>query len=201
MEKKLNQLIEEIKKYQPKFEIRFKSESLLNKIISKILFFNKNYMTGSTTTLFKKVYFTDKEFFDRNPHLVFWILAHEFVHIYDSTERPILFELLYLFPQILSLFAFLTFINPWFLLCLIFLAPIPAPFRKWYETRGYAMSYYCKTRMVKNFDSALALKKIDEKFSGPYYYYMWPLGSVAEDIYFHKRDEIPFLIVKKILDE
>jgi hypothetical protein len=194
--KKIDELIREIKKVNPKFEIRFKNESKMNKAISKILFFAKDYMTRNTTTLFGKVYFPNKDFFEKDCDRTFRILSHEYVHVYDSKKLPILFELGYLFPQILSLFAFFAFYNLWFLLFLLFLLPIPAPFRTYFEFRGYSMTYMIKALRGNN---NVVLKSIDKKFSGPVYYYMWPF-SVADDIYLHDRNDYPYRAVKKILE-
>jgi len=144
-------LEKKIKERVPGFKICFKDESTLMKLIGKILFFNKGFMTRYTTTIGKRVYFPSKKKFEENPGRYYHTLAHEYVHVMDYVRHPVIFIIGYMKPQliaILSLLSFLAFINPYFLLfllALLFLAPIPSPYRTWAELRGYGMN--CKVRL------------------------------------------------------
>ena len=107
----------------------------------------------------------------------------------DYKAKPVRFVLGYFFPQILvviSLMAVLAVINPWFLLALISLlalAPIPAPFRKKIEMRGYGMSikaYQWRNNLIINDDR---FNYYVDKFITSDYYYMWPFPeSIKEEL-------------------
>jgi len=163
-----------IKTRVPEFEIKYKEESNFMKLLNKILFFNKRFMEF-TTTIGKKVYFTNKKKIEENPNSCFITLAHEYVHVIDGMNEP-LFKLKYLFPQILSvfsLFSFLSFFSLWFLLFLtflLFLLPIPAPFRTKSEIRGYGMTLFVEKKL--NYDYEVDLKYIVDKFVNADYYFM-----------------------------
>jgi hypothetical protein len=109
-------------------------------------------------------------------------LAHEAQHIWDHQRwyGHVFFAVGYVVPQVLAVGALLSLLAIWFsnwwllsLLCLIFLAPIPAPFRMIIERRGYLMSLACAWWMHKN-------DTIEEKywpvatFASSDYYFMWP---------------------------
>lgn len=76
-------------------------------------------------------------------------LAHEGVHAKDDARKPVRFKLSYLFPQILALLALGALAGIWWrpalwcLVALLALAPWPAPFRVYWERRGYRMSIVC----------------------------------------------------------
>lgn len=175
----LEQLQARIRTRAPKFEIRFKDESLFMKILGKILFFNKSFMTRYITTIGDKVYWPSRKKFEDDPTASFIILAHEYVHIMDYINHPMYFTSGYAFPQILAIFALLSvlaFISPWFLFFLfflLFLAPIPAPIRKWAEMRGYGMT----VKLRAWFWGPLSEEDIDhysKQFTTSAYYFMWP---------------------------
>lgn len=173
----------EIKKVAPKYESINKEDSKLMRFIAKLMFFNKKYMDSFITTIGQKIYWPSD---DRN----FDTLAHEFVHIVDYLQKPIRFILGYAFPQILALPGILflltlpiwlllmvfSVISPWWLLILVsllFLLPIPAPFRKKSEIRGYGMS--CRVRMWRyGFIDTYTFDHYVRSFTSSTYYYMWP---------------------------
>jgi len=161
-------------------KIRYKNESPLMKIIGVLLFFNPKFMTRYTTTLTffgrSTVYFPDRSY--ALQYSKFWrTLAHELVHASDATRSPILFNLGYLFPQILAIFSLLSilaWINLswlWCLLFLVFLAPIPSPGRKWAEMRGYAVSMVIEAEIG---GAILSPERFVGRFTTADYYYMWP---------------------------
>lgn len=71
--------------------IKKKSESWLMRTLGKILFFNKQFMTGYFTTIGSTIYIPDG--WDSVPGET---LAHELQHIKDSKALPVIYELSYL---------------------------------------------------------------------------------------------------------
>jgi hypothetical protein len=85
------------------------------------------------------------------------------------------FRLSYLFPQWLALFALSSFfIGPIGLLFLIFLAPLPAPFRTFWELRGYAMTDAALWQSNQRFTD---LDRLTKQFTSGAYYFMWPFRN------------------------
>jgi len=185
------QLLESrIKEWVPSFEVRFKDESKFMKLLGKVMFFNKGFMTNFITTIGTKVYFPNRADYLARPLDSFRTLAHEFVHVYDYVLNPVGFMLGYLFPQnlaLLSLFAILAFISPCFLLfllSLLFLAPIPSIPRKNIEMRGYGMSL--KVEQWSNCPVSYVdwcMEKYADNFVNSNYYYMYPFReSVKKEL-------------------
>jgi len=170
-------------------KIAFKNESFLMKVVGFLLFFNRRFMTSFISTLGHTVYFPSKEWLEKNKHIAHKILAHEIVHIHDRDIMNkkfgfITYSLLYLFPQILSLFSllsFLAFINFNWIFCLlflIFLVPIPAPGRYYIEVSGYAMTMFFKSLYVTysggTYDPKRHATDLSQYFTNSDYYFMWP---------------------------
>ena len=157
-------------------DVKFKDESLLMKVLGKALFFNPSFMTNYTTTLGSTVYFPTKKWVDENSEDAACILAHELIHVSDSQEIGMsLFAYSYLFPQVLSLLALLAIVssNLW-LLWLLCLAPLPAPFRTYWELRGYAITDAVLHKTRGTFTSSDFLAK---QFTTGAYYFMWPFRN------------------------
>lgn len=160
-------------------QIRFKDESFFMKLLGFILFFNPKFMTNYTTTIGRTVYFPNHKWLAEKKDDVAHVLAHELVHIRDADEAgSLIFSYGYLFPQsfaVLSLFA--TFVSPWWLLCLLFLLPIPAPIRTYYELRGYAITdatYYKSTGEFTD------ISWMSSQFTSGSYFFMWPFKNNIE---------------------
>jgi hypothetical protein len=137
-------------------------------------------MTDYTTTRRRKVAFPSREFVQENPVRAAKILAHEYVHLIDWEDHPILMPLLYVAPQVLALTALSAILSVWFgkwfllgLVGALFLLPWPALFRAHLEVRGYAMSMAFN---IWRHGSLLPDTKewIAEKFADWGYYRMWP---------------------------
>jgi len=165
------------KKYCIKFVC--KQSSLLMFVISKILFFNKKFMTDYLTTVGSTIYYPQGFDFvlSKSGDAM---LFHEFLHVWDYRQNKALFIIKYLFPQILSLFALFAFISPGFLLCLLFLLPLPSATRTKYELRGYLANifYYHKIFGYEIESTNAYLEGIVENFTGPNYYFMCRSMSV-----------------------
>ncbi len=182
---KFDELVDTITRTVPDFQIKFKKESFLMKVLDKLLFFNKNFLTGYNTTIGKTVYLKSRAAFESNRGTYLRTLCHEYLHIMDYIHRPIRYVLGYIFPQILAIFslgAFFAFINPWFLLfllSLLFIAPIPSPGRAETELRGYGMN--CKTRQwLGDTVSENTLNNYVDAFTTSAYYFMWPFKKRVE---------------------
>lgn len=179
-------LVSKMKENLPGFEIKYKNESSFMEKLGKVLFFNKSFMSQYTTTIGTTIYFPNREEVEAKPEDYLYILAHECVHAWDAHNRPALFPLAYLFPQLLALLslgAFFAFISSWFLLFLlflIFLAPIPSPGRTWAEIRGYGMTCKIKKWMEGHVDEKY-VDHITESFAGPAYYYMCPFKNYVKN--------------------
>jgi len=155
-------------------------------ILSKILFFNKSFMTRYTTTIGNTIYFPSENFVRTYPVTAKTIFMHELIHIMDYNRLPgFSFAFLYLFPQCMFLFAIPIFMISWFwsLVWLgICLSPVPAYYRMYYEKKAYSFSLYVLYRLELqgnkiNFDSHVA--NYSEQFRTSYYYYMWPFGDMS----------------------
>ena len=152
-------------------EIRSKKQSTMMKFLSKLMFFNKRFMTGYVTTWYPHIYVPKLPWREKNYAPAIATLAHEWVHLHDRQRLGWLFNFLYIMPQCFFIFGLLAFWNPWFLLFFLFLLPIPSPGRAWAEFRGYRMSiavyYWISGQKVD-------LKWIVDQFVSSNYYFMWP---------------------------
>lgn len=131
------------------FERRFglkvvrKRDSRLMKLlyyVSLMWIWNRRFLVGYTSTIGSTMYVAREIGLDPISDLA--LLRHEVQHIEDSRRfGSVVWALLYLFPQFLAAFAIFAIFSKWALLFLVFLAPLPAPFRVWAESRGYAKTY------------------------------------------------------------
>lgn len=193
MAERFDQIVKLMQKDIPGINIYYKTDSLLMKVISKILFFNKTFMTDYVTTIGKNIYFTNRENIEIHEIDSIITLAHEYRHIKDYQDMGnIKYSILYLFPQILSLLfiPFYFIIGTWSLLFLLFLFPFPSYFRKEIELNGYKMTLFAAfilLKQLKRNDEHIKeilnnlSSTIDEKyFKSSAYYYMWPFGVKKE---------------------
>lgn len=159
-------------------KIRFKNQSKLMKALSLFLFLNKNFMTQYTTTLGKTIYFPSEKWLEENRERASKVLCHELVHVADEDRiGSFVFRMTYLFPQWMSLFALCAlFVGPWALAFLLFLAPLPAPFRAFWELRAYTVSDAVLYSQRQQF---IDTKWLIKQFTSEKYYFMWPFQSSA----------------------
>lgn len=181
-----------LKSHFSNFKIVRKQDSKLMRILGKILFFNKAFMTNYTTTIGHTVY-TPSSWESLNEIVQSTILFHESIHIFDNDRYGFLFPLSYLFPQCLSILALLSFFNVWFLLFLLFLLPIPAPFRKDWEVRGYSMSILAYSTFTGW--GIPDTKKMADNFTNGNYYWMWPF---KDEIFMKFGDVLKLVMTDKI---
>ncbi len=175
------------------FEVKYKDKSTFMKILGYILFFNKAFMTSFTTTVGSTVYFPSEAGLEKRGNGAMSTLAHEYQHVKDADSvTGVVFGFAYLIPQILApLMLLFGFINWWLAIGLfvLFLAPIPAPLRMYYELRGYKMSLFMTNLFltengVREEDRLLALKeqakRHNKQFTSFNYYLMWPFGVLSK---------------------
>lgn len=169
------------KKYFPEGKVKYKNESSLMKFLGILLFFNKEFMTDFTTTIGDTIYFPSKEYIEKKPTTSKVIFLHELVHIYDSHRiGRILYSLSYLLPQILAPFSLLLLLISWKIaipMLVLFMLPLPAFFRMYYEKRAYVVSLYASHHIGKKLNLTVDLKKSKEhyisQFKNGSYYFMW----------------------------
>jgi hypothetical protein len=182
----MDNIINEIKK-DYKLDVKYKDTSFLMKLLSLILFFNKDFMKSFTTTIGTTIYYPSEEFVKNSPITSLITLLHELVHIIDYNKNKLLFTLLYLFPQVLAIFALPLFFISWKFSAffLLFLLPLPAYFRMKYERKAYAVSLYVikQLSLKKNFKVELEKQKDNyiSYFKKSDYYYMWIFKTIDSD--------------------
>lgn len=135
----------------PKFSVKWKNDSWVQKLLGALLFFNPKYMTGYVTTFYPTVYYPSQEDYEKNSADSLIVVAHERVHLLDTARHGPWFKFSYLLPQVLFAPLLLTAIacfvghQKWaalisLVLGLVALAPWPSPWRTQWEKRGYAMT-------------------------------------------------------------
>lgn len=183
------QLVNEAQVFFPDLKVKYKDQSPLMKILGKVLFFNKDFMSVYVTTVGSTVYFPSENFIKIRPVSGSILFLHELVHVYDSKKisRP-LFTFLYLFPQILFLLVPLLFFVSWMLavpLMILFALPLPAYFRMYYEKRAYMTSLYVRSELSKRFAFKPELEINKDfylsEFKKSYYYYMWVFKDLDKE--------------------
>lgn len=181
---------DELKQIAP-FTIRYKDESWEMQVLNLFVMpFCPEFLSRFSTVIGNTIYFPNRSFIRMNPDAAMRTLAHEAVHILDMDRwTPGLFAGAYLFPQILALGVFLfPFLGIWALLFLLFLLPIPAPFRSYFEVRGYTMDVLTAAPQHRK----AVLDQAVQQFTGWNYYKMFPFeASVRAQIthWVHKAEK------------
>jgi len=172
-----------VKPTTPEVKIYLKDDSkfmkLLNFFVGK---FNKGFMTDYITTIGTNIYFP-KAKLEAEDESATEILAHEWIHVRDEQRLKLLFRLGYLFPQILAVFALLGLFGflfkPMFFmfLFLLFLAPLPAPFRMMFELKAFRITkLFCK-HYYGITDLKFVEDWVTELMTKNSYYYAWPFET------------------------
>lgn len=166
------------KDYFPNLEVKYKTESTFMKILGTLLFFNKGFMDRYTTTIGSTIYFPSEEYVVSKPTSAKVIFLHELTHIYDSKRlNNLLYSFLYLFPQILAPLALLLLPVCWWLsliLFAVFLSPLPAYFRTYFEKRAYMVSLYAAHKLSKgSYNLDRGKEHYILQFKTGSYYFMW----------------------------
>lgn len=186
-------------KHFPKLKIKYKDKSIFMKLLSYVLFFNKKFMTNYVTTIGNTIYYPSKEYINENEQRSIIILCHELMHLKQYFFG---FSFTYLLPQSLALFGLLGFANPYWFICLLFLLPIPSITRFMYELEAYSITMYVQNKLGLKTN----INNLVSKFTGPDYYYMYPIKSemekqlIAAEKYILKDSQNCFGM-RQILDE
>lgn len=142
--------------------------------------FNPVFMTKYITTI-GKIYWPNRPtVFSKMPHARG--LCHERVHHYDEKRLTLpLFSFLYIIPQIFLLCVFLSLLaiwySNWWLLSLgflVMLAPLPAPFRTWFELRAMYYTFVFDYYVLRCDPDVWIEEEATTMFGGPDYYWMCP---------------------------
>lgn len=171
-----NALVAKAQTYFPNLQIKYKDQSTLMKVIGKIMFFNPQFMTDYVTTLGNTVYLPNEQYIVNKPEASINVFIHECTHMYDEKRLGFLYQLAYIFPQILSLVCFLLmFIVTWKIMLpfgLLMLAPLPAPWRAYFEKRAYFVQMYAGTQLW-DADPVAFGDTYAQWFRTGDYYWMW----------------------------
>lgn len=182
-------------KFNVKIQVLPKSQSKLLKLLRPIIeTFNKNYWNGYITTLGNTIWVPDDWLAQTNDINTILskmeVVTHESMHIKQAKEQTIfIHNILYLFPQILVIFSLLAFLAIpfgaawlWSLLFLIFIFPLPAPFRYAKELEGYRTKILFFKYVYKVDDSGLQFAKniIIEQMTSASYYFTWPFKNLIQ---------------------
>lgn len=183
----------------PGLKIEFKDHSKLMKTIGFLMFFNKQFMTQFITTIGSTIYFPNEQKFNEKEIASVITVCHEIVHVLDSKKYFLLFQLGYLFPQILALLSIpLFFVNIYIgLAFLLFLLPLPAYFRMVFEKRAYLTEIYTAYNLSKRYnfkyDIDLHYESILKNFNSSNYYWMWVFDlNLDTEISKIRNGEAPF---------
>lgn len=186
MDNKFDNAVSLATKFCPGFRVKSKQGSWTQRVIGWVLgkVGNPEYMTQFITTIGQTVYWPDN--LDKEKG---WeVILHEGQHAIDSRRLGNrLFGTLYLFPQLIGFLGILYTLaivpvllagGPlallWGLGALIFLAPLPAPFRAISEVRAYTVSLAVGFWSGSLKDPELFIRQVVEILAGPYYYWAWP---------------------------
>lgn len=186
---KFSDLLVNAQKTFPNLKIKYKDQSLLMKVLGKLLFFNKDYMTAYTTTVGETVYYPSENFIKNQELSSIIILLHELVHIKDSQKyNKYVFGFLYMSPQILSLVSLLLFLISWKIalpLTILFALPLPSFFRMYFEKRAYMASLYAINKLSNklSFKPLLATQQsiFLKQFKNSSYYFMWLFKNLDKE--------------------
>lgn len=150
-------LIETARQYFPHLQIKYKDQSTFMKILGKLLFFKKGFMSSYATTIGSTIYFPTESFVKNKPASAAVVLMHELVHLNDSNKWS------------RFLFSFL---------CI-------TPFVLYFEKRAYLSSLYVINSLSKklNFPPLLDAQKhiFENQFRYSFYHAIWDLKHIDDD--------------------
>lgn len=174
----LDSVLQIIKSFNPGVKVKRKNEIWYHRLLGKVF---KQYKRFSTT-IGNTIAMADGHGWE--------VLVHEGRHTLQGQKQGVfLHSFLYLFPQILvPICLLLCFISPWFLLGLLFGAPIPAYFRMKKELQAYRDSVIVSYWKYGHRSSS-QIEFIVNMFSGPSYYFMWPFKSYIRNKLYDFSDE------------
>ena len=166
-------------------EVVEKTTSKFMRVLATLMFFNKTFLEGYITTIGATIYWPNIEQMYMHPDQAFGGLFHEIQHAADFRRAPGFFVSTYLGPQILVFAAIVSLLslllgNFWlfWLLAILFLAPIPSIGRTIWEMRGTSCGI--ALRIWNGIEISDAYKEaVVDRFTGPDYYYMMPFDKIV----------------------
>lgn len=178
-----------VKQFVPETTIYPKELSRLHRFIAFILFFNNDYMDRYWTTIGYEIAYP--------PNPSWPEVFHEGIHILQAKKYTrVGFGVLYFFPQVLAVLVVLApILSWWWLLALLFLAPLPAPFRMMFELKAYQLSVSVhqwrngSTSKMKDYIDHI----VDDNFAGPGYWFMYPFKGYIRRKLGEAQDKAFFL--------
>jgi hypothetical protein len=164
--------------------IRYKDEARGMRLVGKTMFWAREFMTEVVTTIGSVVYFPSRKWVEEDYERAWTLLSHELVHVEDYQSKGKwrwLFFATYAMPQGLAILALLAIVLKawWPLVFLGCLAPLPAPWRKHAEMRGYAMNMAVYFWAHGGGIPQDLKEEITSYFTGPLYFFMWPFKRSA----------------------
>lgn len=174
-----NNLVIKAQTYFPKLQVKFKDQSSLMKFLGKLMFFNPAFMTSFVTTLGNTIYMPNYAYTQTQAGTDVFI--HECTHLYDQKRFSFLYTLAYGLPQFLFLPALLLFFWHWQVAVIVaplFLLPLPAPWRAYFEKRAYSVQLYVLKQLWGDDIDGLnaSADTYNAFFTGSTYYFMWMFG-------------------------
>lgn len=167
--------VDYLKERLPGIKLVEKKKSWFMKILGWLCFFNRNFMTTTTTTIGKTIYLPTQVPHDLE---LIGIIAHEYIHLWDvQREGKVRFYLRYAFPQVMGLFGFVSCFAAYnislvmFALFFVCFWPSEAPFRREYEQRAYAMSVVFEQWTRPSLNPKM-IDNIVDILHGPSYYWL-----------------------------
>lgn len=170
-------------------KVKYKNESwLMRNVVKRAAFFNKDFMTGYTTVLYRTIWFPSRDSVSEDYAGAFKTLAHELVHVSRGGRNVfhwLWFAAKYMSPALpmallaAVLLALSIVVTPWLYIgCAValFLAvfPLPAPYRVEEEAYGYAMSIACDWWCLgQPYKGEECQAWVLQQFTGPGYWFMY----------------------------
>lgn len=162
-----NRLLEELSSASRRFEIRFKNESRFMRIVDKILFFNRTFMTRYVTALFGKVYVPDRKWWaGLTASARYRLLRHEGKHLEDERRFSVFYWISYLL-----------------------LLPSVFTFRSVWEWRAYKETIRAYFELGLDVPDSV-LDHIVNNFVGPDYFFMGPFKRFWKRKFRKLRDKL-----------
>jgi len=177
------QLVTKAQTYFPTLQVKYKDQDPLMQFLGKVMFFDPTFMTNYLTTIGNTVYIPSQQYVADNPQATCDVFIHECTHMYDEKRLgKIPYALAYLFPLVLAAPVwFLLFVLNWkivLLISLLFLAPLPAPWRAAFEKKAYFVQMYAAYKLW-GYDPNESVASTTADFTSSSYYFMWPFEQTS----------------------
>lgn len=174
-------LVAKAQTYFPSLTIKYKDQSTLMKILGTLMKpINPDFMTSYLSTIGDTVYLPSETYATQNPQAFTDVFIHECTHMYDEKRIGFWYTLAYIFPQILApICLLLMFLVTWKImlpLAILFLLPLPAPWRAYFEKRAYFVQMYAGNKLWGS-DPVKDGETYAQWFRTGDYYWMWIFES------------------------